>query len=149
MEVLFEARAGGGIGDSSLTDGFSGSSSLLSDVEQKTESEKCGILAQLALAEPIPGASERARGYGSTGKAGEFTEVVTMLDLRPNGGRTLPICRGLRSSVMTGWGGSACIPGTENALRSRGRCCDDEVGEPISEAGRTGVSDVMDGLSWI
>jgi hypothetical protein len=57
--VLFGARGGRGIGASGLIGGLSGSFSQLSEVEQKTESEKSGVLAPVVLADPDPSPSGR------------------------------------------------------------------------------------------
>lgn len=140
VAVLLEARGGRGIGARGLRAALSASVSLLSDVEQNTESAKIGVLAPVVLADELTG---RARSE-STGKAGELSEVAATLDFRMNGGRTLLLFLGLRSLVKTGGGGGDCTAGNENALRSRGRGWDDE-GDPTSEAGGSGARGVIDG----
>jgi hypothetical protein len=144
VAVLLEARGARGIGARGLRAALSASVSLLSDVEQNTESAKIGVLAPVVLADEVTG---RARSE-STGKAGELSEVAATLDFRMNGGRTLLLFLGLRSLVNTGGGGGDCTAGNENALRSRGRGWDDE-GDPTSEAGGSDARGVIDGrLTW-
>jgi hypothetical protein len=132
VAVLLEARGARGIGARGLRAALSASVSLLSDVEQNTESAKIGVLAPVVLAD----------------EAGELSEVAATLDFRMNGGRTLLLFLGLRSLVNTGGGGGDCTAGNENALRSRGRGWDDE-GDPTSEAGGSDARGVIDGrLTW-
>lgn len=144
VEGLFDARGERGMGASGFKAGLSASVSLLSEVQQKTESAKSGVLAPVILADPDSSAMGRVRGRGSTGMAGESCEVAAMLDLRAKGGRTLLLCLALRSLVMTRGGGGDCVAGNENALRSRGIGWDEEVGDPTSEAGGRGARGVMD-----
>jgi hypothetical protein len=141
MVVLFEACGGRGNGASGLTGGLSGSRSQLSDVEQKMESEKSGILTPM-VADPDPSASERVRGRESAVRAGEFNGAAARLGLGAKGGRTLlPFCT-LCSLVTTGIGRGDCIAGKGKSLRSRVRDCVEEMG---AETGGRGTSGVMNG----
>jgi hypothetical protein len=127
-----------------FTGNLSPSFSLLSEVEQKTESAKIGVLPPVAFA--APRARGRFTGAGRTSYAigGEVIGVAMTLGLRTNGGRTLLLFRDLRSLIMTG-GAGLCVAGKENALRSRGRGFGGDNGEETSDDEGTGTSGATDG----
>jgi hypothetical protein len=100
--VLVDARGARGMGARGLRGGLSGSSSLLSQVEPMTESEKGGILWPVVLTEPRARWSGQVRGRRSTRLTGDVREVAARHGFRAKGGRTLLLRRDLQSLAMTG-----------------------------------------------